>query len=77
VKIANFNLVSSSETGIDHGRNEKLKKKCTHLIQLNVRKPLVECNGQGIEELRLYNLVQDLTISNSGLKAVSSDASLD
>jgi hypothetical protein len=31
---------------------------------------------QRSEELRLYNLVSNLTISNPGLKAVSSNASL-
>jgi hypothetical protein len=31
--------------------------------------------SQKSEELRLYNRVQDLTISNTGLKVVSSNAS--
>jgi hypothetical protein len=37
--------------------------------------PLVVSISQRSEELRLYNLVQTLTVSNHGLKAVSSNAS--
>jgi hypothetical protein len=32
--------------------------------------------SQRSEEMRLYNLVYNLTLSNGGLKAVSSNASL-
>jgi hypothetical protein len=32
-------------------------EKSTHLIELDVRKPLVVSISQGSEELRLYNLV--------------------
>jgi hypothetical protein len=44
------------------------------MIELNVRKPLMVSISQRSEELRLYNLVQNLTISNFSLKAVSSNA---
>jgi hypothetical protein len=40
-----------------------------------VRKQLEDSISQRSEEPRLYNLVYDLTISNPGLKAVSSTAS--
>jgi hypothetical protein len=43
--------------------------------ELLVRKPLVISISQRSEELRLYNLVLNLTTSNTGLKAVSSNAS--
>jgi hypothetical protein len=43
--------------------------------ELDVRKLLVVFISQRIKELRLYNLVENLTISNPGLKAVSSNAS--
>jgi hypothetical protein len=44
--------------------------------ELDVRKPLVKSILQRSEELRLYNLVQNLTISNPGLESVFSKASL-
>jgi hypothetical protein len=47
----------------------------TYLNELDVRKPLVESILQISEQLRLYKLVLSLTISNPGLKAVSSNAS--
>ncbi len=46
----------------------------TYQNELNVRKPLVVSISQRSEELRLHNLVQNLAISNPGLKAVSSNA---
>jgi hypothetical protein len=47
-------LLSSSKTGVNSGiRNWK----STFLIELDVRKPLVESISQRSEELRLYNLV--------------------
>jgi hypothetical protein len=54
---------------------EQEAERSTYLIELNVRKPLVVTISQRSEELRLYNLVWNLTISNPGLKAVSSNAS--
>jgi hypothetical protein len=50
-------------------------KKSTYLNELDFRKPLVESISQRSEELRLYNLVWNLTISSIGLKEVSSNAS--
>jgi hypothetical protein len=50
-------------------------QKSTDLDELNVRKPLVVSISQISEELRLYKLVQNLTISNPGLKVLSSNAS--
>jgi hypothetical protein len=55
-----------------------LGKEAEEIIDLNelgVRKPLVVSISQRSEELRLYILVQNLTISNPGLKTVSSNAS--
>jgi hypothetical protein len=49
-------------------------EKSTYLNELDIRKTLVESILRS-EELRLYNLVYNLTISNRGLKAVSSNAS--
>jgi hypothetical protein len=43
--------------------------------ELDVRKRFVVSISQRSEELRLYNLVSNLTISNPGLKAVSSNVS--
>jgi hypothetical protein len=45
------------------------------VIELDVRKPLVVSISRRSEELRLYSLVENSTISNSGFKAVSSNAS--
>jgi hypothetical protein len=53
--------------------NRKLKS--THLKELDVRKPLVISVSQRSEELRHCDLVLNLTISNPGLEAVSSNAS--
>jgi hypothetical protein len=50
-------------------------EKGTHLNELDVRKPLVVSTSQRSEELRIYNLVWNLTISNPCLKMVSSNAS--
>jgi hypothetical protein len=47
----------------------------THLNRLDVRKPLVVSISRRSEKLRLYNLVLKMTISNPGLKEVSSNAS--
>jgi hypothetical protein len=54
--------------------NTRSWKSC-YLIELDVRKPLVVYISQTHEELSLYNMVLNLTISNPGLKAVSSKAS--
>ncbi len=72
VTISNPDSPSSSETGVNPGI---MSWKSTCLIELDVRKPLVVSMSQRSEEMRLYNLVQNLTISNPGLKAVSSNAS--
>ncbi len=53
----------------------RIKLEITYQIELNVRKPLVVFILQISEELRVYNLVQNLKISNSSFKAVSSNAS--
>jgi hypothetical protein len=45
------------------------------MIEPDVRKSFVVSISQRSEKLRLYNLVQNLTISDRGLKAVSSNAS--
>jgi hypothetical protein len=74
VTISNPDSLSSSETGVNPGI--KSEKKSPYLIGLDVRQPLVVSNSQRSEGLRLYNLVQILTISNPSLKAVSSNASL-
>jgi hypothetical protein len=55
--------------------NKKVKKS-TYLNELDVRKPWVISISQRSVELRLCNLDYNLTISNPGLKAVSSNASL-
>jgi hypothetical protein len=55
---------------------EQKAGKSTYLVELDARKPLVVSISQRSEELRLYNLVQNLTISNPGSKSVSSNASL-
>jgi hypothetical protein len=49
-------------------------EKNTYLIELNVRKPLVVSILQRREKLRFYNVVKNLTVSDPGLKAVSSNA---
>ncbi len=72
VTISNPDSLFSSETGVNSGRR---RSKSTHLNELDVRKPLVVSMSQRREELRRYNLVHNLTISNPGLKAVSSNAS--
>jgi hypothetical protein len=50
-------------------------EKNTHLIELDVREPWVVSIFKKSEELRLCNLVKNLTISNPSLKAVSSNTS--
>jgi hypothetical protein len=47
-------------------------EKNTCFIELDVRKPLVESISQRSEEMKLYKVVQNLTISNPGLRVVSS-----
>ncbi len=49
--------------------------KSIQLNELDVRKPLVVSDSQRSEELKLYNLVWNLTISNPGSKAASSNTS--
>jgi hypothetical protein len=69
VTISKPNSLSSIETGV----NPEITS--THLNELHVRKPLVVSISQRSEELRLDNLVFNLTISNPDFKAVSSNAS--
>jgi hypothetical protein len=49
-------------------RNKKLRKSI-YLMKLDVRKPLVVSTSQRNEELRLYNLVKNLTISKPRLES--------
>ncbi len=72
VTISILDSLSSSETGVTSGIRSL---KSTYVIELDVRKPLVVSISQISEELRLYNLVENSTISNPGLKAASSNAS--
>ncbi len=62
---------SSSESWVDSGLRSW---KGAYLIALDVRKTLIVPVSQRSEELRLYNLVQNLTISYPGLKALSSNS---
>jgi hypothetical protein len=56
--------------------NRKLKKYISDWAQCQISHcPLAVHISQRNEDLRLYNLVYNLTISNRGLKAVSSNAS--
>ncbi len=72
VTISNPDSLSSSETRVDTGiRSWKMH---LYLTELNVRKPLMVSNSQISEELRLYNQVENLTISNPSLEAVPSNA---
>ncbi len=50
-------------------------KKHSSLIELDVRKQLVVSTAIRSSELRLYNLFENVPISNPSLKAVSSNAS--
>ncbi len=52
----------------------KEAEKSTYLTELDVRNPLVEYISQRSKDLRLYNTVWILTISNPGLNAVSINA---
>jgi hypothetical protein len=54
---------------------EQEAQKSTYPIEPNVWKPLVVSVSQRSEELRLYDLVYKLTVSNPGSKAVSSNSS--
>jgi hypothetical protein len=51
-------------------------EKGLHPNELHVRKQLVVFISQRSEELRPYSLVNHLTISNSDLKALASNAFL-
>jgi hypothetical protein len=46
------------------------------LNELDVGKPLVKAILQSSEELRLYSLIENVKISNPGLKAISLNAYL-
>jgi hypothetical protein len=73
VTTSNHNSLSKSETGVIPGMRSW--NKHLYLNELNVRKPLVESISQRSEELTLYNLVLNLTISNPSLKVVSLNTS--
>jgi hypothetical protein len=73
VTVSNPDLLSSSEAGISYGIIKSLK--ITFLYELDTRKPLVRSISQIRGELRLHNLVCTLTVSNPGLKTVSSNNS--
>jgi hypothetical protein len=45
------------------------------LNEIDIRKAFVDSFARGSEELRLHNLVYNLTFSNPSLKALSSNAS--
>jgi hypothetical protein len=64
VTTPNPNSLSSSETGVNSGI-KKLKRAVIRMSSMP--EPLMACNSQMSEELGLYNLVQNLTISNPGL----------
>jgi hypothetical protein len=51
--------------------------KSTNLSGLSVKTPLVISDSKRSEELRHYNLVKKLTISNPGLNVGSSNTSPD
>ncbi len=70
--ILNPDSLSRSETWVNPGIRSW---KSTYLNELAVRKPLVVSISQRSEELRLHNLVHNMTILNPSLKAVSSNAS--
>jgi hypothetical protein len=74
VVISNPRSLASSETGVNPGRRSW---KSTYLIELEVRKPWVVSisQSQKSKELRIHNLIQNLTISNPSVKAVSSNTS--
>jgi hypothetical protein len=72
VTISNPESLSSSKTWVNPGIRAE---QSTYLNKLNFRKPLVASILQRSEELRLYSLVLNFTISNPGLKTVSSNAS--
>jgi hypothetical protein len=55
---------------------EKEAENSANPSELDFRKPLLLSILQISEELRLYNLLKNLTISNRSLKAISSFASL-
>jgi hypothetical protein len=72
VPFSNPYSLTSNETRV----NPQIRSwKCTFLIELDVRKQLVISIPQRREELRLYDSVSNLTISNPGLKAAPSLAS--
>jgi hypothetical protein len=68
---SNHDSLSSCTTGIIQKQEAE---KSTHLNELKVRKPFVESISQGSEELRLHNMVENLTSSTPRLNLVSSNA---
>jgi hypothetical protein len=67
---------AAAETRWQNFATARCSRLCLHLNEFHVRKQLEDFyTSQRSEELRLYNLVKNLTASNSGLKAVSSNAS--
>ncbi len=63
MKISNHDSLSSSETRVNRG----MRSWSTYLLELDFRNPLVASISQRSEELRLYKLVQNLTISDPNL----------
>jgi hypothetical protein len=55
VTISNLVLLFNSETGLDPGVTNR--NRSTHLVELDVRKPLVVTIPRRRKELRLVNLV--------------------
>jgi hypothetical protein len=55
---------------VKYGPTWEKKLKSPYRIKFDVRKPqFLESTLQRIEEMRLYSLVENLTISNTDLKA--------
>ncbi len=69
---SNPHFLFRSETNVNLGIRSG---KSIYLNELDVRNPLVVSISHRNKELRLYKLVQNLTISNNGLIAVFSNAS--
>jgi hypothetical protein len=67
VTIPNPNSLPAVKQGLF--MEKEAEKKNSHLDALHVREPLVVSISQRSEELRLYNLVENLTISNPRFKS--------
>jgi hypothetical protein len=67
VTIPNPNSLPAVKQGLF--MEKEAEKKNSHLDALHVRQPLVVSISQRSKELRLYNLVENLTISNPRFKS--------